>query len=133
MYLRSILAAGLLALGTAGAVFAEGATGGDPAHRMHPHMMAGSVEHVAIHNIMAQLLADKTGRSVDDIRALFEGSDPHDAIAKLGLSRDDMHALMEQAHDTYVTKATAAGLITADQAQKIRAAHAEHFGPPPGQ
>lgn len=132
MFIRSILAAGLLALGAAGVVSAEG----DAGHGMHHRhaFMGASVEHMAMHNIMADLLSAKTGRSQAEIRALFEGSNPHDAIAKLGVSRDDMHALMKQAHDTLITKATAAGLITADQAQKIRSMpHPEHDGPPPSE
>ena len=132
MYVRSMLVAGLLALGSAGAVFAEGGSH-EGMHHRHPFMGA-SVEHMAMHNIMADLLSAKTGRSPAEIKALFEGADPHEAIEKLGISRDDMHKLMEQAHETLLTRATAAGLITAEQAQKIRSApRREHDGPPPSE
>jgi len=138
MKLRTILATGLLALGAAGAVFADSDTkeSRNGWHHGH-HRMGASIEHVAMHNIMAGLLAAKTGRPEAEIRALFETSGPHEAIEKLGLSRDDMHALMEQAHETLLTKSVAAGLITAEQAQKIRSMprlrHDGHDGPPPAE
>lgn len=138
MNVRKIAVAATLALAAAGAAFAATDTkapadqdrDGPMHHRMHG--MPFSVERVAMHNIMAELLSAKTGRSQDEIRALFEGNDPRDAIEKLGLSHDDMRALFQQAHLTLIQKAQAAGLITADQAAKLKAAPLpDHHGPRP--
>jgi hypothetical protein len=108
-----ILAGALLVL-VAGATSAA-----DKAHRHHG--FGPSVEHAAMHNIMADLISAKTGRPAADVRKLFADGDPREAVEKLGLSRDDMHALMKQAHEQLVARAAAAGLITAEQATKIRA------------
>lgn len=136
---RLILAAALFAFGAAGVYAAStndkapGASGGD----VHGHMHRGmefSVERVAMHNIMAELMSAKTGRSQEEIRQLFESSaNPHDAVEKLGLSHDDMRALFQQAHLTLIQKAQSAGLITADQAAKLKAAPLpdHHGGPRP--
>jgi len=138
MHVRKILVASILALSAAGAAYATGDKGSDHDRdgdhgRMH-HRMPFSVEHVAMHNIMAELLSAKTGRSQDEIRAMFQNGDPHEAIEKLGLSRDDMRALMQQAHLTLIQKAQSAGLITAEQATKLKAAPfpAERRGGPDG-
>lgn len=142
MFIRSILVAGLMALGAAGALAASDARPEPQAHdegfhRGGHHGAGLSVEHAAMHNLMASLIANTTGRSEAEIRALFASGDPRDAAQKLGLSRDDMHGLMKQARGQLIDKAAAAGLITADQAAELRAAQMpeppEHDGPPPAQ
>ena len=145
MHFRSIPAAGLRAGGTAGALAASqtapppDAMAGHGKHHegMHHGGMRFSVEHVAMHNIMAELISQKTGRSVAEVRGLFENGDPRAAFDKLGLSRDDVHAMMKTAHGQLIDKAAAAGLITADQAATLHAApipeHPGHDGPPPGE
>jgi hypothetical protein len=135
MSIRKVLVAGLLALGAAGVAVAEGSHNGEDSHgRHHGHGPMGhaSVEMAAMHNIMAELISAKTGKSVAEIKALFEKSGPHDAIESLGLTRDDMRPLFEKAHAQLIDKAAAAGLITADQATTLRAAPLpDHKGPPP--
>lgn len=144
MKIGKLVTTALFALSISGITLAatsgpQGAPGaqGERSHR--GHMMGRfSVEHVAMHNIMAELLSQKTGRSVAEIKALFENSeDPRAAVDKLGLSHDDMRALFQQAHQTFITKAEAAGLITAEQAKQLRSEPLpeprEHHGPPPGE
>lgn len=135
MYVRSILAASLLALGAAGALAASKPAPPDvpQGHGMHHggmHGMRFSVERVAMHNIMAELISQKTGRPVAEVRALFENGDPREALDKLGLSHDEVHAMMKTAHSQFIDKAAAAGLITADQAAKLHAAPMPDRPPP---
>jgi len=127
MQLKKILAVGLIALGAAGVAFASGdREGGEgKAHRMHGEMRHASVEFAAMHNIMADLLSAKTGKSVAEIRALFDKSGPHEAFEQLGLSKDEIRPLFKEARQTLITRAAAAGLITAQQAEHLRAAKVE--------
>lgn len=135
MQRHTLLAAGLLAMAAGGAFAADKAprTDADGArheqmHKRH-HRFGPSVEHAAMHNIMAGLIASKTGRSEAEVRKLFEDNGPREAIDKLGLSRDDLRALREQAHEQLVKKAAEAGLITAEQAARIRAMPRPEHGP----
>ena len=124
MQLKKILAVGLLALGAAGVAFASGDREGGKGkgHRAHGEMRHASVEFAAMHNIMADLLAARTGKTAGEIQALFEANGPRQAFEELGLSKDEMRPLMKEARQTLITRAAAAGLITAQQAEKLRAA-----------
>lgn len=115
MLTRKILVAGLLALGAAGLAYAGSGKGFGHA----------SVEFAAMHNIMAELLSAKTGKTQAEIAALFDAGGPHAVAEKLGLKREDMRELMKEARGTLITRAAAANLITADQAEKLRAAKVE--------
>jgi hypothetical protein len=129
MTIRKVLLAGVLAIGAAGVAVAaaEPSRGDDGArhegHHMRHDMMRASVEVQAMHNLMAELLSAKTGKSASEIKALFEkAGNPHAVTEQLGLSHDDMRALHEKAHGQLIDKAAAAGLITAEQAAKLHAA-----------
>lgn len=141
MQLKKYVAVGLLAVGAAGAAFAgsadEGARG--PGYRVKHHVIGGpdggpiSVEFAAMRNIMAELLSAKTGRTPAEIRTLFEKGGPREAFEQLGLSEDQVRPLFQEARTTFISRATAAGLITAEQAEKLKAAKVEmrHVRRPP--
>jgi hypothetical protein len=140
MAMKNILAAGLIAASVVGAAFAAGdrgdrqgeRSGDDHARHMHGAMRHASVEMTAMHNILADLLSAKTGKSAGEVKALFEKSDnPHEAMESLGLSRDDMRTLHDQARAKLIDKAATAGLITAEQATQLRAAKLPRHGPRP--
>ena len=127
---KGLVIAGL-ALGAAGLAFAA-AEGHDREHggehMRHVKFMRGaSVEHAAMQNIMAELLSAKTGKTIAEIQKQFEDGHPHEALEDLGLSEEDGRALHQQAREKLIAKAQAAGLITATQAEKIRAAKHQRF------
>jgi hypothetical protein len=129
MLARNFLVAGLLALGAAGLAYAGSGKGGDDERgaRREAHKSFGhaSVEFAAMHNIMAELLSAKTGKTQAEIAAMFDAGGPHDVAEKLNLKREDMKTLMQEARGTLITRAAAAKLITAEQAEKLRAAKVE--------
>ena len=123
MLARKILAVALVTLGVAGLAFA----GDDGERRVIKHRVHGhaSVEFAAMHNIMAEALSAKTGKTQAEIAAMFDAGGPHDVAEKLNLKREDMRALMKEARGTLITRAQAANLITAQQAEKLRQAKVE--------
>jgi hypothetical protein len=129
MLTRKILVAGLLALGAAGLAFAGSGKGGDDERivkrEVHRGFGHASVEFAAMHNIMAELLSAKTGKTQAEIAAMFDAGGPHEVAEKLDLKREDMRELMKEARGTLITRAAAANLITAQQAEKLRAAKVE--------
>lgn len=144
MQLRKWVAVGALALGAlglAGATFAADSTAPRAErhvikHRMHGPGGHASVEHAAMHNIMAELLSAKTGKTTAEIQALFDKGGPREAFEALGLDDDEMRPLFKEARATLITRAAKAGLITPEQAEKLRKARAEMRmkrmkGPPP--
>lgn len=134
--LAGVLAAASLLGGTAAMAADDGST---PRGRQvkFVHKMGPSVEHAALHNIMADALSARTGRSAAEIKALFEDSPPPEVASKLGLSEADMKSLFKQSRETLIQRAAAAGLITAEQATELRNAkmpdrmrHGPHELPP---
>jgi hypothetical protein len=129
MLARKVLVAGLLALGAAGLAYAGSGKGGDDERivkrEVHRGFGHASVEFAAMHNIMAELLSAKTGKTQAEIASMFDAGGPHAVADKLGLKKEDMRALMKEARGTLITRAAAANLITADQAEKLRAAKVE--------
>lgn len=145
MQFRKWVAVGALALGAAGlagAAFAADSTAPRAErhvvkHRMHggPGMHA-SVEFTAMHNIMAELLSARTGKTAAEIQAMFDKGGPHEVFDQLGLDDDEMRPLFKEARATLITRATKAGLITSAQAEQLGKARAEMRikrmkGPPP--
>ena len=140
--LKQLWVAGLLALGAAGAAVAaddpvverhviKHGAGDEPTverhvirHRGGP-MGHASLEHAAMHNIMAEQLSAKTGKTVAEIQALFDKGGPHQAFEALGIADDDVGPLFQEARRTLITRAAAAGLVTAQQAEKMRSAKVE--------
>lgn len=122
MKLRTLVTAGLVALGVASVAMA-----GDGERRVVKHKIHGgaSVEFMAMHNIMAEQLSAKSGKTVAEINALFEKGGPHEVADSLGLKREEMRELMKTARGTLIARAQAANLITAAQADKLRAAKIE--------
>lgn len=88
-------------------------------HKVRGH---ASVEFAAMHNIMGELLSAKTGKTPAEIAALFDEGGPHAVAEKLGLEKDEMRTIMKEARSTLITRAQAANLITAQQAEKLRVA-----------
>ena len=142
MVLKRVLVVAGLVLGMAGMALAanDHGPGGDGAEhdRVVKHRMHGGpgLEHMALRNIMAELLSARTGKSAGEIQALFESNGPHEAFDQLGISDEDHRALFKQAHTTLVNRMAAANLITPQQAEKARSAKIEmrvHRGPKPPQ
>lgn len=137
MKFRTMVAVGLLAAGAAGAAGAALAAdrggardddGGEVRrevivkHHGPGAMRHASVEFAAMHNIMAELLGAKTGKTPAEIQALFEKGGPHEAFEALGLDEEEVRPLFREARQQLITRAASAGLITAQQAEKLRAA-----------
>ncbi|MBW7930050.1 MAG: hypothetical protein H3C57_01930 [Gammaproteobacteria bacterium] len=80
---------------------------------------AASVERLAMQNLLAENLAQSTGRDVNEIKALFAQGHPGKVAADLGLDRAAMGKAMEAARSTYIQRSLAAGLITSEQAQEL--------------
>jgi len=121
MKIKALLAA-MVALGVAGIAMA-----GDGERRVVKHKVHGgaSVEFVAMHNIMSELLSAKTGKTTAEIQALFDKGGPHEVAETLNLKHEDLQPLFKQARLTYIDRAQAANLITAQQAEKLRTAKVE--------
>ena len=138
MQARKYLGAGIILLvAVTGAFAANDAASRGERHVMKMHGMHGpghppSVEFAAMHNIMAELLSARTGKTTAEIQALFEKGGPHEAFETLGLSHDEVKPLFQQARLTLIDRAAKAGLITAAQAEKLRTAKVEfNHGPMP--
>lgn len=129
MFGKKILVAGLVALGAAGLAWAgsDKPRDGERIEKRHVVKEFGhaSVEFAAMHNIMAELLSAKTGKTQAEIAAMFDKGGPHEVAEELDLKREDMRDLMKEARGTLITRAAAAKLITAEQAEKLRAAKFE--------
>jgi hypothetical protein len=121
-----------------GAALAVSLIGGAPAiaadddatprghHVKFVHRMGPSVEHAAMQNIVADALSAKTGRSAVEIKTMLEDDPPHEVAKDLGLSEADMKGLFKQSRETLIQRASAAGLITAEQAAELRKAAPMH-------
>lgn len=132
MSARKVVVAGLLALCATGLAQAADKDKRVDEERVEKrvvevHKVRGhaSVEFAAMHNIMAELLGAKTGKTPAEIAALFDEGGPHAVAEKLGLEKEEMRALMKEARGTLITRAQAANLITAQQAERLRAAKVE--------
>ena len=134
MLARKMVVAVLLATSVGGLAWA--ADGAKPDKRVdekrivEKHVVRGpmghaSVEFAAMHNIMAELLSAKTGKTQAEIAALFDAGGPHDVVETLNLSEEDMRATFKEARNTLITRAAAANLITAQQAETLRQARIE--------
>jgi hypothetical protein len=123
MKVKSLVIAGLLALGAA----ATAAVAGDGERRKVEHRVKGnaSVEFTAMRNIIAEQLSAKTGKTQAEITAMFDKGGPHEVAEQLNLKKEDMREVMKEARQTLITRALAAKLITAEQAEKLRAAKIE--------
>lgn len=129
MLARKMVVAVLLATGVAGLAYAADSAKTDKRvekriveHRVRGEMGHASVEFAAMHNIMAELLSAKTGKTTAEIAALFDAGGPHEVMESLNLGDEDMRAAFKEARATLITRAAAANLITAAQADRLRAA-----------
>jgi hypothetical protein len=131
MNLKKVLLVAALAVGATGVALAasDGPRGGDGErveirHRAGPGGHGGhfSVEHVAMHNIMADLLSARTGKTPAEIQALFEKGGPHEAFEQLGLDEDEVRPLFKEARLKLIDRSAKAGLITTAQAEKLKSA-----------
>lgn len=62
---------------------------------------------------------------------MLESAPPPEAARQLGLDEAEMKAVFDQARTTLIQRAAAAGLITQEQAERIRAAPSNgRTGPP---
>lgn len=123
--MRSAVLAGAallsIAVGTAMAA-------GDGPRKGGPHgTPPPSVGMIATQNQVLAILAERTGKTEAELQQLFEAEGPHGAIESLGLDRDTMRSVHEQARTQVIEAMQAAGLITAEQATKL----SETPPPPP--
>lgn len=86
-----------------------------------------SVEQMAMQNLLAASLAQSTGRDAAEIGSLLAQSRPPEVAQQLGIDSDAMLAAMKAARATLIERSLAAGLITAEQAETLKAT-----SPPPG-
>jgi hypothetical protein len=140
MKFKTILAVGLLAAGAAGAALAGDRVVKEEDREVRREVVmkhrghgGGSVEFTAMHNIMAELLSARTGKTTAEIQALFEKGGPHEAFEALGIKEDEARPLFKEARQQLISRAERAGLVTAEQAEKLRAAkikmrHKRHHG-----
>jgi hypothetical protein len=124
MNLKRLLIGSALVVAVAGVAFAAEDSHHGARMKMRAHAQA-SVEFAAMHNIMTELLSAKTGKTPAEINALFESGGPPEVAEKLGLKHEEMEPLFKEARATLITRAQAANLITAAQAEKLRAAKVE--------
>lgn len=96
--------------------------------RMHHRMHGPSLDRMAFGNALTAELATRTGRSVDEVRALFKEGGPRKAAETLGLDRDAMREAMQQSRLSVIAQAQAAQLITAEQAQALSEQKPGRFG-----
>lgn len=134
MSARKVVVAGLLALCATGLAQASDQDKRvdkrvDEKRVVEVHKVKGmghaSVEFAAMHNIMAELLSTKTGKTPAEIAAMFDAGGPHEVAEQLGLKGEEMRALMKEARGTLITRAQAANLITSEQAERLRQAKFE--------
>lgn len=130
MSARKVVVAGLLALCATGLAQASDKDKRVEEKRVvEVHKVKGmghaSVEFAAMHNIMAELLSAKSGKTPAEIAAMFDAGGPHEVAEQLGLKKEDMRALMKEARGTLITRAQAANLITTEQAERLRQAKFE--------
>jgi len=125
MYKLTILAATLLLPLAAVAAGYPGRSGGDtppprqPSEGMQAHRPAPSVEHAAMQHLLAEALAQRSGRAVAEIEGLLLQQDPREVGEQLGLEPQAMHELMRNTRRTLIQRAQQAGLISAAQAQRL--------------
>jgi hypothetical protein len=124
MNLKQLLIGSTLAVALVGVALAAEDAHDGARMKMRAHAQA-SVEFAAMHNIMTELLSAKTGKTPAEINALFEAGGPPAVAEKLGLKHEEMEPLFKEARATLITRAQAANLITAAQAEKLRAAKVE--------
>lgn len=124
---KKMMAIGLIAFGAAGAAMAgSDATGaGDGERKVVRQRMHGpGLESAALHNIMAEQLSAKTGKTVAEIRGMLEKGG-RDAFAELGIKDEEIRPLFKEARLTLISRMQAARLITPEQAEKARTAKVE--------
>ena len=136
MLFAAVLAVALIVLGVAGFAYAQSQTPTVPNRGYGAGMMGGAGRGMMagggmmsgrgmmangsvgpMHTYMIQALADKLGMTVEDLQArLDKGETPYQVAQSQGLTDEQVTDLMEQAHDTALKAAVAAGTISQEQA-----------------
>ena len=71
-----------------------------------------------MHEWMLSALADATGLSIEELESRHEAGETHLEIAEsLGLSAEEVQALMDSVHESVLDDAVANGWMTAEQAE----------------
>ncbi len=112
----------------------SGVAGADDHQGKRMHRMHGpSLERMVFGNALAAELASRTGRSANEIRAMFAEGGPRKAAETLGLEREAMKEAMKAARLSVIAQAQAAQMITAEQAQVLSEAkpRGDRKGPRP--
>jgi hypothetical protein len=90
-----------------------------------------NLEHAAMDNLVAEALAQRTGRSQSELLVLLEKSPPPEVAQQVGVDDATMRSVFDTAHTSLIQRAQAAGLITTAQAQELKSAPRLQGGPPP--
>lgn len=94
-----------------------------PMHEGHPGQPGHpgpSIERAAMHRLLVEELARRSGRPVTEIQSLFKDAGPREVARELGLDRDVMHEAMTAARKTLIQRMQTAGLLDAQEAERLR-------------
>lgn len=85
-----------------------------------------NLDRVAMNNLIIAALTQRTGRSADELTRIIGDRPPHEAAEQLGIDRQTMKAICDQARSTLLDKAVQAQMITSEQAATLKS-----LPPPP--
>lgn len=69
-----------------------------------------------------EVLASLLGTTADELKAALEdGKKPHEIAEEQGLSKEDLQAAMQEAHDAKIAEKVASGELTQEQADAMKA------------
>lgn len=99
---------------------------GQPSRHGHPWGAPPvSLERFAMENAMVEKLSQQSGKSPADVQALLDKQPPPEVAKSLGIDEATAKTLLDSARQSVIQKAADAQLITAAQAEQLKAA------PPP--
>lgn len=117
-YIAVLMLGGLSCVASAAQYDAPGRESSQREHRSPPH--GPSVERVAMHRLLAQELAQRSGRPVAEITSMLKDAPPPEVAEELGLEREAMHEMFSAARRTLIQRMQAAQLISAEEAAQLQ-------------
>lgn len=97
----------------------RGRSGWSEPDRPERHRHGPSVERVAMNQLLAQELAQRSGRPASEISAMLKVAPPLEVAEELGLERKTMREAFTAARSTLITRMQQAQLITAEEAKQL--------------
>ncbi|NGY03526.1 hypothetical protein [Solimonas terrae] len=79
-----------------------------------------NLDRMAMTNLIITALELRTGRSADEIKRIIGDRPPHEAADELGIDRETMKAICDQARSTLLDRAVQAQMITTEQAATLK-------------